>query len=62
MEVKETVESLNILNTKLDLTVGSCLVVIEISKGKFNDTSLESLRGNLGTLGLGNDSLSTFLS
>ena len=61
MEVEETVESLNILDTKLNLTVGCCFVVIEIGKGKFNHTSLKSLRGNLGTLGLGDDGLSTFL-
>jgi len=61
VEVKKTVVSLNILDTKLDLTVRHGLVVIEISKGELDNTSLQSLRSNLGTLGLGDDGLSALL-
>jgi hypothetical protein len=61
VEVEETIVSLDILDTKLDLTVGHGLVVIEISKGELDDTSLQSIRGNLGTLSLGDDCLTAFL-
>ena len=61
VEVEETVVSLNILDTKLDLTVRHGLVVIEIGKGELDNTSLQSLRSNLGTLGLGDDGLSALL-
>ena len=61
VEVKETVVSLNILDTELDLTVSHGLVIVEISKGELNNTSLQSIGSNLGTLGLGNDGLSALL-
>lgn len=61
VEVEETVVSLNILDTKLDLTVRHGLVVIEIGKGELDNTSLQSIRSNLGTLGLGDDGLSALL-
>jgi len=61
VEVEETVVSLNILNTELDLTVSHGLVVIEISKGELDNTSLQSIGSNLLTLGLGDDGLSALL-
>jgi len=62
MEVKKTVISLYILNTKLDLTVGRSLVVVKISERELDDTSLKSIGCNFSTLCLGNNSLSTFLN
>ena len=61
VEVKEAVESLNILDTKLDLAVGHGLIVVKIGKGELDDTSLKSFGGDLGTLRLGNDGLTAFL-
>jgi hypothetical protein len=58
MEVGETVESLDILNTKLDLTVRKVFVVLKVSKRNFNDTSLEFFRGNSLSGSLGDDSFS----
>ena len=62
VEVGETVVALNILNTKLDLSVGLRLVLLEVRERNFNHTSLEVFRGNLGSLCLGNESLSAVLS
>jgi len=61
VEVEETVVSLDILNTELDLTVSHGLVVIEVSKGELYNTSLQSIGSNLLTLGLGDDGLSALL-
>lgn len=61
VEVEEAVVPLDVLDTELDLTVGHGLVVVEVSEGEFDDTSLESIGGNLGTLGLGDDGLSNLL-
>ena len=61
VEVEKAVESLNILDTELDLTVGHGLVVVEIGKRELNDTSLQSFGSNLGTLGLGDDGLTAVL-
>jgi len=61
VEVEEAVESLDILDTKLDLAVRHGLVVVEVSQGKFDDASLKAVRGDLGTLGLGDDGLSALL-
>jgi len=61
VEVEEAVVPLDVLDTELDLTVGHGLVVVEVSEGEFDDTSLESISGNLGTLGLGDDGLANLL-
>jgi len=61
VEVEEAVEPLNILDTKLDLTVRHGLVVVEVGEGELNDTALESIRGDLGTLCLGDDGLAALL-
>lgn len=61
VEVQQTVVSLNILDTKLDLAVGKSFVLLKIGKGDLNDTSLKVVRGDLGTLGLGNKGLSAVL-
>jgi ethanolamine utilization microcompartment shell protein EutS len=61
VEVEETVVSLNILDTELDLAVSHGLVVVEVGKGELDNTSLQSIGSNLGTLGLGDDGLSAVL-
>jgi len=61
VEVQQTVVSLDILDTKLDLAVGKGLVLLEIGEGDLDNTSLEVVRGDLGTLGLGNQGLSAVL-
>jgi hypothetical protein len=61
VEVEKTVVSLNILDTELDLAVGHGLIIVEVGEGKLDNTSLQSIRGNLGTLCLGDDGLSALL-
>lgn len=61
VEVEKTVVSLNILDTELDLAVGHGLIIVEVGKGKLDNASLQSIRGNLGTLSLGDDGLSALL-
>jgi hypothetical protein len=61
VEVEETVVSLNILDTKLDLAVRHGFVVVQVGKGELNDTALKVIRGDLGTLGLGDDGLAAVL-
>jgi hypothetical protein len=61
VEVKETVESLHILNAKLDLTVRHGFVVVQVSQGKLNNTALKVVRCDLGTLGLGDDGFAAVL-
>mmetsp|Transcript_4555 Transcript_4555/g.6925 ORF Transcript_4555/g.6925 Transcript_4555/m.6925 type:complete len:208 (+) Transcript_4555:159-782(+) len=61
VEVGETVVSLNVLDTELDLTVTNIIVVLEIGEGDLDNTSLKSVRGNLLTGGFGDDSLSEVL-
>jgi len=61
VEVEETVVPLNVLDTKLDLTVAHGLIVVKVGKGELDDTSLKSISGDLGTLGLGNNGLSALL-
>jgi hypothetical protein len=48
MEVGKNIISANILTDKLDLAVSLALVTtIEISKGDFEDTTLQTIRSNL---------------
>jgi len=61
VEVEKAVESLNILDTKLNLTVRHGFILVKVSKGELDDTSLEAVRGDFLSLGLGNDGLSTLL-
>jgi len=61
VEVEEAVVPLDVLDAKLDLTVGHGLVVVEIGKRELDDTSLESIGSDLGTLGFGDDGLSALL-
>ena len=56
MEVKEQVLSLNILTDKADLAVGR-LVVVEVSERDLEHAALETVRGDLGTLGAAHKSL-----
>ena len=61
MEIHQTVVSLNVFDTKFDFAIRECFILVEIGETHFNDTSLEVVRSNLGTLCLGNESLSTVL-
>jgi len=61
MEVEEAVEPLDILDAELDLAVRHGLVVVEVSEGKLDDTSLEPIGSNFGSLGFGDDGLSALL-
>lgn len=61
VEVEEAVESLHILNTKLDLAVGAGLVLVEVAEGKLDNSALETLRGDLLSLSSGDDGLSALL-
>jgi len=61
VEVQQAVVSLNILDTEPDLAVGKGLVLLEIGERNLDDTSLEVVRSDLGTLGLGNQGLSGIL-
>ena len=61
VEVKEAVESLDIFDTKLYLTETHGLVVVEVSEGELDDTSSESIGGDLLSLGFCDDGLTAFL-
>jgi len=61
VEVGETVEPLDILDTELDLAVSKVFVLLKVSKGDFYDASLESIGGNLLSGRLGDDGLSEVL-
>jgi hypothetical protein len=61
VEVKKTVVSLDIFDTKLNLAVAHGFVVVQISKGELNHTALKVIGGNLGTLGLGDDGFAAVL-
>jgi len=49
VEVGEAVLSLNVLNAKLDGSVGLVLVLVQISKRDRHHTSLQAVRSDLGT-------------
>merc|ERR1719402_596685 len=59
MEAGETVLSLDLFDEELKLSVGSLgiLLSLEISKRTLKDTSLQTLRGNFGSLCSVNQSL-----
>ena len=61
VEVEEAVESLDILDTKLDLAVGGGLILVEVAEGKLDNSALETLRGDLLSLSSGDDGLSALL-
>jgi hypothetical protein len=61
VEIQKTIVSLNILNTKLDLSEGKSFILVEIGERHFHNTSLEVIRSDLGTLGLGNQGASAIL-
>jgi hypothetical protein len=58
MEVGETIESLNIFNAELDLTIRKVFVVLKVSKRNFNDASLKFFRGDSLSGSLGDDGFS----
>jgi hypothetical protein len=59
VEVEEAVVSLNIFDTELNFAVSKCLILVQVGKRHLNNTSLEVFGGNLGTLGLGDEGLSS---
>eukprot|EP00732_Lithocolla_globosa_P006495 Lithocolla_globosa_v1_NODE_7593_length_926_cov_50.943807.p2 type:complete len:105 gc:universal NODE_7593_length_926_cov_50.943807:554-868(+) len=61
MKVHEAVESLNVLDTKLDLSVGEGLILVEVSEAELKDSSLETIGGNLSSLCLGDHGTSSVL-
>jgi hypothetical protein len=61
MEIQEAIVALNVLDAKLDFTVGHGFILVEVRQGDFDDASLEVVRSDLGSLGLGNQGLSTVL-
>jgi hypothetical protein len=61
VEVGEAVESLDVLDAELDLTVSELLVLLEVGKGDFYHASFETVGSNLLSSGLGDDGLSEVL-
>lgn len=61
VEVGETVKSLNILNTELDLAVDKLPVLLEVCEGDIYHTSFETVGNNLLSSGLGDQGLSEVL-
>lgn len=61
VEVQKTVVSLNVLDTKLDLAVGQGFILVEVCQRHLEHTSLQVIRGNFGSLRLGDQGLSTVL-
>ena len=61
VEIQQTVVSLDIFDTKLNLSVCKSFVLLQISETHFENTSLKVFGGNFGTLGFGNKSLSAVL-
>lgn len=61
MKVHETVVSLHILDTQLDLSVCQSFVLVQISETEFEYSSLQTIRGNLSTLCFGDQGLSGVL-
>jgi len=61
VEVKKAVKSLNVLDAKLYLAVAHGLVVVQVSEGDLDDTSLKSIGSNFCSLGLCDDGLSALL-
>ena len=61
VEIHETVVPLNVLDTETDFAVGESFILLEIGERNFDDTSLQVIRGNLLSLGLGNQRLTAIL-
>jgi hypothetical protein len=60
VEVGEDVVALDLLSNELDLPEALLLVsAVEVGEGELEDTSAEALGGNLGSLGLGDEGLSS---
>jgi hypothetical protein len=57
VEVSEAVAALDVFDAELDVTVSISLVVLEVSEGAGEDTSLEAIRGNFGSLSAGDEGL-----
>jgi len=61
VKVQKAVKTLNILNAKLDLSVGQRFVLVQIRKTNLNHSALQTIRGNLGSLSLGDKGASAVL-
>lgn len=61
MEVEEAVETLDVLDTELDLAVGEGLIGVEVGEGELDHAPLEAIRCDLLALGLGDEGLSALL-
>ena len=61
VEIEQTVETLDILHTKLDLSESRGFVLVEVSEADFDDTSLKSLRSDLSSLRLGDEGATAVL-
>lgn len=61
VEIGQAVVTLDVLHTQLNLSPRDGLVLVEVSEGNFNNTSLQSIGSNLLSLRLGDQSLSAVL-
>ena len=61
VKVGKAVVTLNILHTKLNLSVSDSFRLVQISETDFNNASLQTIRGDLCTLGFGDESASAIL-
>jgi len=57
VEVGKAALSLDIIDAELELGPGLLLILVQVTKGNLNNTSLEVIRGNVGSDGLVDDSL-----
>jgi hypothetical protein len=61
VEVQQAVVSLNILDAQLNLSESQGFILVQVSEAELKHSSLEVVRGNLGTLCFGNESLPAVL-
>jgi len=61
VEVQQAVVSLDVFDAELDFAVRQGFVLLEVRQGDFDHTALQVLRGNLGSLSLGDEGLAAVL-
>jgi len=61
VEIHQAVVALDVLDAQTNFAVGEGLVLLEVGEGDLNNTSLKVVRGDLLSLGLGNQGLSAIL-
>ena len=61
VKVQQAIVSLDVFDAELDLAEGIGFVLVEVGERDLNDTSLEVIRSDLGTLCLGDQGLSAVL-